>query len=137
MDGSTVSVSGVKMPAARALKQPDIRLADLVGAGQIRAGSGSASTRRWTSPASKRTSSTEGICGGSWRPWSGSAGRKAAPIPSDFEFLGIPGLSREMIQRLSEARPATLGQAARLPGVTPAAVAVLATYIDRPKPTTV
>jgi tRNA uridine 5-carboxymethylaminomethyl modification enzyme len=57
------------------------------------------------------------------------------PIPLDFEFLGIPGLSREMVHRLSEARPATLGQASRLPGVTPAAVAVLAVYIDRVKAT--
>ena len=57
------------------------------------------------------------------------------PIPWDFEFHGIPGLSREMVQRLSEARPATLGQASRLPGVTPAAVAVLATYIDRVRST--
>jgi tRNA uridine 5-carboxymethylaminomethyl modification enzyme len=52
-------------------------------------------------------------------------------IPESFEFAGVPGLSREMVQRLSELRPMTLGHAARLPGVTPAAVAVIATYLDR------
>jgi tRNA uridine 5-carboxymethylaminomethyl modification enzyme len=52
-------------------------------------------------------------------------------IPTELRFDGIPGLSREMVQRLSEVRPETLGQAARIPGVTPAAVAVVAAYIDR------
>ena len=52
-------------------------------------------------------------------------------IPDSFEFTGVPGLSREMVQRLTEVRPATLGQASRIPGVTPAAVAVLAIYLDR------
>jgi tRNA uridine 5-carboxymethylaminomethyl modification enzyme len=52
-------------------------------------------------------------------------------IPEDFEFDGIPGLSREMVQRLAEVRPETLGQAARIPGVTPAAVAVVGAHLDR------
>ena len=47
------------------------------------------------------------------------------PIPSDFGFQGIPGLSREVQDKLERVRPATLGQAGRIPGVTPAAVAVL------------
>lgn len=50
-------------------------------------------------------------------------------IPAEFSYLGVPGLSAEMVQRLSEVRPANLGQAARIPGVTPAAVAVLASRI--------
>jgi tRNA uridine 5-carboxymethylaminomethyl modification enzyme len=52
-------------------------------------------------------------------------------IPDGFPFGSIPGLSREMVQRLGEVRPATLAQASRIPGVTPAAVAVVAAYIDR------
>jgi tRNA uridine 5-carboxymethylaminomethyl modification enzyme len=53
-------------------------------------------------------------------------------IPDHFRFLGVPGLSREMVERLTEVRPSTLGQASRVPGVTPAAVAVIAAYLDRP-----
>ena len=53
-------------------------------------------------------------------------------IPVEFEYEGIPGLSREIVQRLTEVRPRTLGQALRVPGVTPAAVAVLAAYMARP-----
>lgn len=52
-------------------------------------------------------------------------------IPFGFSFAGIPGLSREAVQRLEETRPETLGQAQRVPGVTPAAIAVLAAYLDR------
>jgi tRNA uridine 5-carboxymethylaminomethyl modification enzyme len=52
-------------------------------------------------------------------------------IPAHFEYRGIPGLSREVIERLSHVRPATVGQAARVPGVTPAAVAIVAARIGR------
>jgi len=56
---------------------------------------------------------------------------EARRIPAGFRFEGVPGLSREVVQRLLEVRPDTLGHALRVPGVTPAAVAVLATYIGR------
>jgi tRNA uridine 5-carboxymethylaminomethyl modification enzyme len=51
-------------------------------------------------------------------------------IPADFGFRGIPGLSREVQDKLERVRPATLGQAGRIPGVTPAAVAVLDCYLS-------
>jgi tRNA uridine 5-carboxymethylaminomethyl modification enzyme len=51
-------------------------------------------------------------------------------IPVAIVYQGIPGLSREVCDRLERVRPATLGQAARIPGVTPAAVAVLDCYIS-------
>jgi tRNA uridine 5-carboxymethylaminomethyl modification enzyme len=50
-------------------------------------------------------------------------------IPGAFEFGDIPGLSREIREKLDRVRPATLGQAARIPGVTPAAVAILDIYL--------
>ena len=52
------------------------------------------------------------------------------PIPEGFGFAGIPGLSREVQDKLERVRPATLGQAARIPGVTPAAVAILDVYLS-------
>ena len=52
------------------------------------------------------------------------------PIPAEFAFTGIPGLSREVQDKLARVRPATLGQAARIPGVTPAAVAILDVYLS-------
>lgn len=52
------------------------------------------------------------------------------PLPEDLAYGSIPGLSIEVRQRLERVRPATLGQAARIPGVTPAAVAVLEVYLS-------
>jgi tRNA uridine 5-carboxymethylaminomethyl modification enzyme len=51
-------------------------------------------------------------------------------IPSDFSFQGVPGLSREAQESLQRVRPTTLGQAGRIPGVTPAAIAVLDVYLS-------
>ena len=53
-------------------------------------------------------------------------------IPEGFQYEGVPGLSREIVQRLTEIHPETLGQALRIPGVTPAAVAVIAACVARP-----
>jgi len=52
------------------------------------------------------------------------------PIPDQFVFAGIPGLSREIRDKLERVRPATLGQASRIPGVTPAAIAILDVYLS-------
>ena len=51
-------------------------------------------------------------------------------IPAEFEYRGIPGLSREVTDKLERVRPGTLGQAARIPGVTPAAIAILDVYVS-------
>ena len=52
-------------------------------------------------------------------------------IPEGLVFAAIPGLSREVCQRLSQVRPETLGQASRIPGITPAAIAVLGSFLGR------
>src|SRR5450432_3112301 len=51
-------------------------------------------------------------------------------IPAGFTFGAIPGLSREVRDKLERVRPGTLGQAARIPGVTPAVIAVLDCYLS-------
>ncbi len=50
-------------------------------------------------------------------------------IPEEFQYEGIPGLSNEIRQKLERVRPLTLGQARRIPGVTPAAVAIVDIYL--------
>ena len=52
-------------------------------------------------------------------------------LPTDTDYGAVPGLSNEVRQRLIEARPATLGQAGRLEGVTPAALALLLAHIKK------
>ncbi len=56
-------------------------------------------------------------------------GSIARSIPDQFSFRRIPGLSREVQDKLERVRPATLGQAARIPGITPAAISVLDVYL--------
>jgi tRNA uridine 5-carboxymethylaminomethyl modification enzyme len=51
-------------------------------------------------------------------------------IPPGFEYTGISGLSREMQETLSRVRPQTLGQASRIPGVTPAALSLLHVHLE-------
>lgn len=52
-------------------------------------------------------------------------------IPEGIDYLGIPGLRKEAVQKLGTVRPATLGQASRISGVTPADVGLLAVWIER------
>ncbi|MBV8071855.1 MAG: hypothetical protein JO270_18245, partial [Acidobacteriaceae bacterium] len=51
-------------------------------------------------------------------------------IPEGFAYSNIPGLSNEVRQKLARVRPTTLGQARRIPGVTPAAISVLDIYLS-------
>lgn len=50
-------------------------------------------------------------------------------IPPSFDYRSVPGLSREIQEKLERVQPETLGQASRIPGVTPAAIAVLDCYL--------
>ena len=52
-------------------------------------------------------------------------------IPATIDYAAVPGLSAEVRQRLGEVRPRSLGQAARVPGVTPAAVSILGVWCHR------
>ncbi|MBX3159822.1 MAG: tRNA uridine-5-carboxymethylaminomethyl(34) synthesis enzyme MnmG [Deltaproteobacteria bacterium] len=50
-------------------------------------------------------------------------------VPADLEYRGIPGLSNEVVEKLEQIRPRSVGQASRISGVTPAAIAILMTHI--------
>jgi len=52
-------------------------------------------------------------------------------LPESMDFSCVAGLSHEVRQKLEQARPATLGQAARIPGVTPAAISLLLIHLKR------
>ena len=129
---SVVTSTGARMPAARALKQPDVRLSSLIEERQL---------TLELDPSSRdidvSSVETDFKYQGYIRRQSVAVERQrrqeSRAIPDDFTFAGIPGLSREMVERLSAIRPQTLGQASRIPGVTPAAVALIGAYLDRPR----
>ena len=52
-------------------------------------------------------------------------------LPADFDFGQVQGLSNEVKQKLAEVRPETIGQAGRIPGVTPAAISLLLIYLKK------
>lgn len=54
-------------------------------------------------------------------------------IPDEFDYTSVNGLSREVLSKLLEVRPANLGQASRIPGITPAAISLLMVTIERLK----
>jgi tRNA uridine 5-carboxymethylaminomethyl modification enzyme len=58
-------------------------------------------------------------------------GDEAVHLPRELDFQTVPGLSNEMVERLSQARPETLGAAARIRGITPAALAAILVHARR------
>ncbi|MGS1077406.1 tRNA uridine-5-carboxymethylaminomethyl(34) synthesis enzyme MnmG [Pseudoxanthomonas beigongshangi] len=56
---------------------------------------------------------------------------EATPIPQGFDFAGVHGLSAEVQQKLARVQPQTVGQAQRIPGMTPAAISLLLVHLTR------
>jgi len=56
---------------------------------------------------------------------------EAHEIPLDFQYIGLGGLSNELVKKLTLVRPATLAQAARIEGITPAALTLILAKIKR------
>ena len=56
---------------------------------------------------------------------------EATELPADLDYAGLNGLSKEISQKLASIRPQTLGQASRIPGVTPAAVSLLLIHLKK------
>jgi tRNA uridine 5-carboxymethylaminomethyl modification enzyme len=130
---ATVSASnGARLPAVRALKQPDVRLSMLVEQGEI-ALELDPSSRDIDLASVETDFKYEGYIQRQAVAVARQQRQEGRAIPDDFDFARIPGLSREIVERLSAIRPQTLGQASRVPGVTPAAVAVIGAYLDRPR----
>ena len=55
---------------------------------------------------------------------------EARAIPVTFDYKSVSGLSREMVEKLGRVRPSTIGQASRLPGVTPAALSLIQCFLE-------
>ena len=121
---------GVRVPAAQALRRPEITLEQLESKGDVTLQT--EPQDRMLDVASVETAvKYEGYLLRQQQAVSRAQKAERRRIPDAFPFERVPGLSREMVQRFSETRPETLGQAQRIPGVTPAAVAVVGAYLDR------
>src|SRR3954470_4107028 len=124
---TTVSVGSTKLPADWALRQPDVDVRQLAATGQLSldiadrlTDFGSLETiYRYDGYLKRQGESVERL-----------RRQESRAIPADFTFDGIPGLSRESVERLSTVRPETIGQALRIPGITAAAVALVAAHVS-------
>jgi tRNA uridine 5-carboxymethylaminomethyl modification enzyme len=122
--------SGDRIPASQLLRQPAIRLADLMATHEVPLEI-DAESPEFDVMSAETTVKYAGYLRRQEHEVERARRDERRRIPSDFPFGRVPGLSREVVQRLSQIRPDTLGQALRIPGVTPAAVAVISSYVGR------
>jgi tRNA uridine 5-carboxymethylaminomethyl modification enzyme len=123
------SASGAKVPANQLLRQPEITLQQLRNEGLVIEID---PAREGTDIATLETTvKYEGYLRRQQAEVDRARADERRRIPPNVVFGAVPGLSREVVQRLEQVRPDTLGQAIRIPGMTPAAVAVLSAYIGR------
>ena len=125
MEQTTVTLrDGLRVRASHALRRPDVSLDSLVNQQElsIQTGSIGEEVDYWSVE-------TEFKYAGYLKRQNATVDRmkhlEQRSIPNEFEYIGLPGLSREVTERLVETRPETLGQASRIPGVTPAAIALI------------
>lgn len=131
LEGTVVRLpTGARAPAAQALKRPDVRLRDLIERQAVRIETHSA-TADLDVASVETTVKYDGYLKRQQAEVERARHNERRKVPATFPFERVPGLSREVVQRLRQVRPETLGQASRIPGVTPAAVAVLSRYLER------
>jgi tRNA uridine 5-carboxymethylaminomethyl modification enzyme len=122
--------NGRRIPAMQLLRQPEFRLRGLLDERRVVLEVDSIAHEldvasletaiKYAGYLKQEASSVERVRREEWRR-----------IPDGFPFARVPGLSKEVVQRLGQVKPETLGQASRIPGVTPAAVAVLGAFLGR------
>jgi len=134
LEESQVSTaSGRRLSASQLLRQPQIKLADLVSSRQVileldsEAPEHDLATLETTIKYAGYLEQEQSRADRARR----DDRRRIAP---GFPFEKVPGLSREVVHRLLQIQPETLGQAGRIPGMTPAAVAVLGVFLNRLAP---
>jgi tRNA uridine 5-carboxymethylaminomethyl modification enzyme len=121
---------GESVTAAQLLRQPGVRLASLVTEGRVEIAV-EPSAPEFDLSSAETCIKYAGYLRQETAQAERSRREERRTIPGDFAFGQVPGLSREVVHRLTQVKPETLGQASRVPGVTPAAIAVLGAYLGR------
>jgi tRNA uridine 5-carboxymethylaminomethyl modification enzyme len=110
------------------LRRPEIRLEDLLNAGLV-SFQGEA-VRREDMVSIETAIKYEGYLRQQDREVEKLRKAEGKRIPADLDYAGMPGLSREIVEKLSQVRPASIAQASRIPGITPAAISILLFHIE-------
>jgi tRNA uridine 5-carboxymethylaminomethyl modification enzyme len=128
------TATGDRVTASQLLRQPEVRLADLVAQERLPRFELEAASAAIDLASAETAVKYAGYLRRQESEIARGRKDERRRIPRDFPFDRVPGLSREVVQRLFQVRPDTLGQALRIPGVTPAAVAVLGAFVSRLSP---
>jgi tRNA uridine 5-carboxymethylaminomethyl modification enzyme len=123
-----VTVNGLPGTAAEALARPHVTLGEVVAAGYAFESDG---VREVDAATLEAECKYRGYLKRHDAKHARVKAQQSRRIPEAFDYRAIPGLSREVVERLSAIRPETLGQAGRIPGMTPAAVAIVASRVAR------
>lgn len=130
---ATIAVDGKRVSGREALRRPEVGLKDLVATAKV-----PFETNEECSELDLLSVETaikfEGYLNQERVRIARTVRDDSREIPPGMDFSLAPGLSTEVKQRLTEARPRTLGQAGRIPGITPAAVALIAAMLRRHQP---
>ena len=119
---SQIDPPSARVSLAQLLRRPQVGIEDLRGA--LPSGLGS-TLRRADWKAIETGFKYVGYLAQQRRQIARLAKAEARGIPEQFEYRGLPGLSNEVVEKMERVRPRTLGQAGRIPGVTPAAISIL------------
>ena len=132
LDETTVRApSGDRVTAAQLLRQPAVRLHDLIVGGCLQSFESDVRSAALDVESVETIVKYRGYLRRQESEVARSLRDEERRIPSGFPFYRVPGLSTEAVQRLTQIQPDTLGQALRIPGMTPAAIAVLGAYVGR------
>ena len=118
-----------RMSAAQLLRQPQVRLAELLAGGHLKLDIDPELPEHDLTTV-ETTIKYAGYLDQQLKAIEKLKKAEGRTIPGGFNYIGISGLSREMQEKLTQIRPQTLGQASRIPGVTPAALSLLNVYLE-------
>jgi tRNA uridine 5-carboxymethylaminomethyl modification enzyme len=129
LESTRILVGGVRQPVRDVVKRQDVRLQALVDEGRVDLVRGPADGLELLGLESDIK--YEGYLKRHEREQQRANEQMTTPIPASLDLSSLPGLSRELRQRLSDRRPASLADARSVPGMTPAALALIGMHARR------
>ena len=108
------------------LRRPEIRMSELIAEGVLQA----ESVRREDIVSLETSIKYEGYLKQQEREVEKLRKAESKRIPADLDYSIMPGLSREIVEKLSRIRPQSIAQASRIPGITPASISILLFHLE-------
>ena len=112
-------------PRLNLLRRPEVRLEDLIAEGVLHA----EPLRREDILSLETNIKYEGYLKQQDREVVKLRKAESRRIPPDFDYSNMPGLSREIVEKLTRIQPHSIAQASRIPGITPSAVSILLLHL--------